>query len=60
MTKYGLNMQEYQCMKMSSSDKKQDEVDGGSGKKSKKKQKKQDTWRPQGPRDPFELVCVFV
>ncbi|CAK6971029.1 glycylpeptide N-tetradecanoyltransferase 2-like [Scomber scombrus] len=43
-------------MKMSSSDKKQDEADGGSVKESKKKQKKQNTWRPQGPRDPFEML----
>lgn len=53
-------MQEYQCMKMSSSDKKQEEADGGSVKESKKKQKKQNTWRPEGPRDPFEMVSVFV
>ncbi|XP_053197664.1 glycylpeptide N-tetradecanoyltransferase 2-like [Scomber japonicus] len=37
-------------------DKKQEEADGGSVKEGKKKQKKQNTWRPQGPRDPFEML----
>ncbi|KAM7370801.1 hypothetical protein PAMP_010321 [Pampus punctatissimus] len=41
---------------MSFSDKKLDEDNGGSVKKSKKKQKKQDTWRPEGPRDPFAML----
>ncbi|XP_042252308.1 glycylpeptide N-tetradecanoyltransferase 1-like [Thunnus maccoyii] len=37
-------------------DKKQEEDEGGSVKKSKKKQKKQDTWKPEGPRDPFAML----
>lgn len=45
---------------MSFSDKKLEEDDGGSVKKNKKKQKKQDIWRPERPKDPFAMVCVFV
>lgn len=45
-------------MNMSFSEEKLTEDDGGSVKKSKKKQKKQDAWRPEGPRDPFAMVCV--
>lgn len=35
-------------------------TDDESLKKSKKRQKKEDAWRPEGPRDPFALVCIFV
>uniref|UniRef100_A0A665WBW5 Glycylpeptide N-tetradecanoyltransferase n=1 Tax=Echeneis naucrates TaxID=173247 RepID=A0A665WBW5_ECHNA len=45
---------------MSFSDKKLTEVGGESLKKSKKKQKKDDAWRPEGPRDPFAMVCVLM
>lgn len=47
-------------MNMSFSDKTPTAAEGGSPKKSKKKLKKEDAWRPEGPRDPFVMVCVLV
>jgi len=34
--------------------------ESGSLKKSKKKQKGEVAWKPEGPKDPFAMVCVFV
>lgn len=45
---------------MSFSDEKLADDKNGSLKKGKKKKKGDDAWRPQGPRDPFAMVCFFV
>lgn len=45
---------------MSFSDEKLPDDKNSSFKKSKKKKKGDDAWRPQGPRDPFAMVCFFV
>lgn len=45
---------------MSFSEEKLTDGESGSLKKSKKKQKKKDAWRPEGPRDPFAMVCVSM
>lgn len=42
---------------MSSSDKELTEDERLKG--GKKKQKKEDAWKPEGPKDPFALVCIF-
>uniref|UniRef100_A0A8C9XIF0 Glycylpeptide N-tetradecanoyltransferase n=2 Tax=Sander lucioperca TaxID=283035 RepID=A0A8C9XIF0_SANLU len=44
------------CMEMSFSDKKLTEVESLKGRK--KKQKKEDAWKPEGPMDPFAMVCL--
>lgn len=57
-----LQIQKYKetVCKMCFSEQKLTDGEGGSVKKSKKKQKQKDAWRPEGPRDPFAMVCVSV